>query len=100
MRKMIEYTVCFEEPVEKNDDLQVRANVVVLKNAGTSVVTLGDFWTLRPGETLNLGDSSGPLGVVRLEVKVRFAAGGTNQLQVMSMRAAGEFATVNYIDQP
>lgn len=100
MRERVEHVPRALPPVTKNKDLQVRANAVVLKNAGSSIITLDDHWTLRPGESLPFGDSSGPEGVVTLNWKIRFSETGTRRLEVCAIYPKGELSTANYVDQP
>lgn len=97
---MVEYSVCAESPIEANDSLTVRANVVILKNAGSAQVTVDDNWTLRQGESMQLGDSSGPRGVISHTFKVRFASTGTKRLEVLTMSGTHQYSTANYVDQP
>ena len=67
-----------------------------IHNAGTSVATLDGNYTLQPGSTLSSGMPA-PNVVISDKMRVSFAAGGSNKLEMITVRLKGaEFSNYQH----
>lgn len=76
-------------PVTENAYLELDGvQSFAFHNNGTTNVILNDHWTVKPGSTQQLTVAL-PNMVVNTRIKVSFAAGVTNLLEVSAMRLKG-----------
>jgi hypothetical protein len=79
----------FLPPLVKNDTIEQNGiQSISLRNGGTSVVTINNAWNLAAGETLHISAVSNVDEIEFNNILITFAAGGTNLLQIMILKAA------------
>ena len=61
----------FRQPKIKDDRLMIRSNFCIIQNAGNSIITIDDSWTLYPGGSLNFG-SQNNFAVVNHQLIISF----------------------------
>lgn len=103
-KPIIEVVPTAEMQMFTNGPMAVRCNVVIIQNAGNTLVTLDDGWDLRPGEKISFGNYEWNV-IIRHTFSVRF---GTTSLipdeepnplaQFYTMRAANFHQLSDYED--
>lgn len=83
----------------------VRSNVVIIQNAGTTLVTLDDGWDLRPGEKISFGNYELNV-IIRHTFRVSFGSTSLisgedpeDKVQVYEMKVGNIHSLADYIDQ-
>lgn len=79
----------FLPPLIENGTIEQNGiQAISLRNGGTSVVTINNAWNLAAGETLHISAVNNADEIEFNNILITFAAGGTNLLQIMILKAA------------
>lgn len=87
MNKATELRVHTRAPISINSTIQVDAQGIIIKNAGTTTVAMNNHYTLLPGETLNLGVTNDVNQIVVMDASFIFSGVGTNRIEILELRA-------------
>lgn len=94
-----------QAPIVTNGEIQARSNVVMVQNAGNTLVLLGDGWTMRPGEKIQFGAFESDV-VLLINLRVTFSGGSlipdeeaNNLVEVFEMKVANVPQLNDYKDQ-
>lgn len=81
----------FRAPLTANGSLEVTANVVALRNGGTSTVLINNgSWSLLPGESLHIGSQT-DVNIVKFQnwsITFDTTLGAVNRLQILQMNTS------------
>jgi len=83
MGNITEVRVHIHAPIDDDKKVTLNAQGIVLKNAGTAVVTINSHWTMKGGETLNIGVSNDLNKIIVADFAFLFAAVGTKRIEIM-----------------
>ena len=71
----------FLKPITSTQMFTSTAVAIVFKNAGDAIVTINSFFTLKPGETFQIGVTDERYTVITGNYQVSFGAGANPRLE-------------------
>lgn len=78
----------FLTPITSSQMFTSTAVAIVFKNAGDAVVTINSFFTLKPGETFQIGVTDERYTVITGNFQISFGAGATPRLERFELQPA------------
>ena len=73
------------EPIMSPGNYQFSAIAINFQNSGNAEVKINNFYTLKPGATLQFSVSDDTNAIITGQWNIRFGAGSTHMLEVMML---------------
>lgn len=86
----------FLAPITTSQKVTISAVVIVFKNAGDAIVTLNSFFTLKPGETFQMGVGNEHNTIITGNFQIMFGAGATPRVEIFELQP-NDPSFANYI---